>query len=152
MKLKRGCKGCEITKHVATDHILESNELSFVNYCNDPMVVGHIVIQPRRHVESLTDLRVDEIADIIRLIWKYNKVLALAMDPKPEKIYVCTFNESPDWHLHFHIVPRSEQIPQKERGPNILCRKVPLEEKSEKTIKDTIKRIKATIEKLSEDP
>jgi len=152
LKLKQGCKGCEITEHVPADRILESNELSFVNYCNDPVVVGHIVIQPRRHVESLTDLRADEIADIIRLIWKYSKALALAMDPKPEKIYLCMFSESTDWHLHFHIVPRSEQIPQKERGGNIFNREVPPEEKGHIFIKETINRVKAAIEKLSKDP
>jgi diadenosine tetraphosphate (Ap4A) HIT family hydrolase len=27
----------------------------------------------------------------------------------PEKIYLCLFNEDPDWHLHFHIIPRAKQ-------------------------------------------
>ena len=94
LKLKKGCKSCEITKHVPADYILESNELSSVNYCKDPTVVGHLVIQPQRHVENLTDLGADEIADIIRLIWKYNKALALAIHPKPEKIYLCMFSEA----------------------------------------------------------
>jgi len=152
LKLKKGCKSCEITKHVPADYILESNELSSVNYCKDPTVVGHLVIQPQRHVENLTDLGADEIADIIRLIWKYNKALALAIHPKPEKIYLCMFSEATDWHLHFHIVPRTEQIPPKERGGNIFCREVPPEEKSHKTIKKTINRIKAAVEKLSKDP
>ena len=75
---------------------MEFSDLSVVNYCNEPTTVGHLVIQPLRHVEKLTDLQADETADLIRLIWKYNKALQIALDLKPKKIYLCQFGESPD--------------------------------------------------------
>lgn len=152
MRPKKGCKSCEIEDNIRSNHILESSELSIVNYCNDPKVVGHLIIQPRRHVENLIDLNVEEIADLARLAWKYNKVLLLALDPKPEKTYLCLFSESPDWHLHFHIIPRNAQIPLAERGDCIFRRKPPSNETSEENISKTIVKIKDAIKKLQEDP
>jgi histidine triad (HIT) family protein len=142
LRIKKGCKGCEIEKNVPPDYILELNDLSVVDYCLNPVVQGHLVIQPRRHVEILTDLREDEMADIIRLARKYSNALLLAIDPKPEKIYFCTFSEDPEWHLHFHLIPRDRKIPQKQRGNNIFLRKVPTGERRAKTVQLIIERIK----------
>jgi diadenosine tetraphosphate (Ap4A) HIT family hydrolase len=140
---KKGCKACEVTKNVLPENILEFSELSVVDYCTDPVVLGHLIIAPRRHVENLVDLTTDEMADILRLSRKYGNALLSVLDPMPEKIYFCTFSEHPDWHLHFHLIPRNQEIPKKERGPRIFSRKVPAIERSNKAIEETVRKIKA---------
>lgn len=140
---KKGCKGCEVTKNVSPENILQFSELSVVGYCNDPVVMGHLIIAPRRHVENLVDLTADEMADIFTLSRKYGNALLSVLDPVPEKIYFCTFSEDPDWHLHFHLIPRNQQIPKEERGPRIFSRKVPAIERSGGAIQETVRKIKA---------
>jgi diadenosine tetraphosphate (Ap4A) HIT family hydrolase len=93
-----------------------------LNHSLEPNVVGHLVIQPVEHITQLhepfvksqdkTYLSETDASELISIIRKVSKLLeeCLALQDFPsEKIYVCSFNESSDWHLHFHIVPRAKQ-------------------------------------------
>jgi diadenosine tetraphosphate (Ap4A) HIT family hydrolase len=93
-----------------------------LNHSFHPNVVGHLVVQPIEHITQLhepfarspdkTNISESDALELISVIRKVSTLLeeCLTLQDYPtEKIYVCTFNESPDWHLHFHIVPRAKQ-------------------------------------------
>lgn len=55
--------------------------------------------------------------DLIAIIRRTLKTLDKCV--RPEKIYVCSFNESPEWHLHFHLIPRLRE--EVIIGPELLA-------------------------------
>lgn len=102
-----------------------------LNHSFHPYVVGHLVLQPVKHITQLhepfvrspdkVNISEGDALELILVIRKVSKLLEeclTSQDLPPEKIYVCTFNESPDWHLHFHIVPRAKQ--EVTIGPSLM--------------------------------
>ncbi|NIO38679.1 hypothetical protein GTO27_13435 [Candidatus Bathyarchaeota archaeon] len=95
------------------DYFVSNFENKFLlNHSFEPYVVGHLVLQPFEHVEKLDDLSESTASEMmltVHRVLRPLKACLISIDSAPEKIYVCSFNESPDWHLHFHIVPRAKQ-------------------------------------------
>ncbi len=118
--MKKDCIGCEIVMGnvLPPGGILYNDTYWTVNHVVGnprPLLRGMLILQPKRHVEHIHELTIDEIsasAPIIRnLCISVNKVLA------PEKIYVCSFGEGVK-HVHFVILPRSKEMPS--NGARVL--------------------------------
>jgi diadenosine tetraphosphate (Ap4A) HIT family hydrolase len=80
---------------------------------------GWLVVLPTRHVESLTDLSDEESAVLGPLL--RNVSSALTAVTSCIKTYVILLAEAPGFsHLHFHVVPRMEDIPDDRKGASIF--------------------------------
>lgn len=80
---------------------------------------GWLIITPLRHVESLTELNVNEAAVLGTLL--RGASIALTAVTGCLKTYVMLFAEADGFaHLHFHIVPRMPDQPDEFRGPKVF--------------------------------
>jgi diadenosine tetraphosphate (Ap4A) HIT family hydrolase len=147
MKSKRykGCKGCtivEILKKKGMSYKIFEQKEFIVNYAKEPEVDGHIVIQPAGHAEQLADLCEQQAVKLMQLIWKYCQAVQTVL--KPKKIYVYSFNEAKDYHLHFHIKPKAISVPDELAGPCYVNWTDPREEVrvNREHIEKVIKQIK----------
>ena len=113
-----------------------------LNHSFVPNAVGHLVLQPIAHITQLHEpfaksqgkisASEKDASQLILVIRKVSSLLEECLTSQgypPEKIYLCSFNESSDWHLHFHIVPRAKQ--EVIVGPSLMAcagRKITREE------------------------
>ena len=69
---------------------------------------GHVLVLPKRHVETWTEIDWDEWRDVQRLSWEAGRTLERAL--APERVYVATLGARSNVpttfpHLHVHVVP-----------------------------------------------
>jgi diadenosine tetraphosphate (Ap4A) HIT family hydrolase len=128
-KLAR-CGFCELIKRPSElkKRVLDDGRKScMVILARDPKVVGHTLIVSRTHYRDITDTRLSrrealEILDAV-VFW-CRRLKAILKSPKVEKVYVMTMCEywtpkeregkPPTEHLHFHLLPRYEDMRKKE--------------------------------------
>jgi diadenosine tetraphosphate (Ap4A) HIT family hydrolase len=88
----------------------------------DPLAIGHIVVQPRNAAHDISELTGENWRSlsiwIPRVASAMKKVLRKVTDNEIEKIYLCSFNESRDYTVHFHLIPRYRT--DKFVGPELL--------------------------------
>jgi diadenosine tetraphosphate (Ap4A) HIT family hydrolase len=80
---------------------------------------GWLVLVPRRHVTTIAELTDAEAATLgtwqVRLSRALHEVTGCA------KTYVVQFAEAEGFaHVHFHVVPRSPDLPDETRGPRVF--------------------------------
>jgi len=85
----------------------------------DTSLLGWLVLVPRRHIISVSELDVREsreLGDLLRFASG-----ALEAEVGCAKTYVMQFAEHPDHpHVHFHVVPRAADLPDAHRGAGIF--------------------------------
>jgi diadenosine tetraphosphate (Ap4A) HIT family hydrolase len=80
---------------------------------------GWLVLLPRRHVTSLSELTDAEAQSLGVWLVRLSRALHQVLDC--QKTYVAQFAEAEGFsHVHFHVVPRSPGLPQELRGPRIF--------------------------------
>ena len=75
-------------------------------YCMVPICAlkpGHVIVLPRRHVESLEDLSLDEAQGVLHLLGQLREVYRDKLEDPV--IMMNTGYHSSQAHLHFHMVP-----------------------------------------------
>lgn len=77
-----------------------------------PVYLGHLVVEPRRHVPGLADLTGDEGAALGRLAALAAKAL------RAEHVYSSVVGHQVD-HLHLHLVPRYPGTPREYWWPRL---------------------------------
>lgn len=79
---------------------------------DDPYALGHIVIQPSNDARDISELGEKEWKILSQWIHRVSKamkiVLSQVLQKEVHKIYLCSFNESKSYPVHFHLVPRYE--------------------------------------------
>lgn len=80
---------------------------------------GWLVLLPRRHVTAVHDLSDAEAATLGT--WQVRLSRALREVTGCAKTYVVQFAEAEGFaHVHFHVVPRSADLPADRRGPRVF--------------------------------
>lgn len=81
---------------------------------------GWLVVMPTRHVEALDELSVEEslaLGDLLR-----DLTIALKSVTGCRKTYVILLAEAEGFtHLHVHVVPRMDDLPEDRRGSGIFA-------------------------------
>ena len=92
---------------------------------DDPSAFGHIVIQPRNNADDISQLEKNVWLILSEWIPKVSKAMKEALKEvsgkEIEKIYLCSFNESEKYPVHFHLIPRYKHETLK--GPDLLHRR-----------------------------
>jgi diadenosine tetraphosphate (Ap4A) HIT family hydrolase len=80
---------------------------------------GWLVVIARRHVEALHELGPAEGAALGEVLYRTSTSLRTVLGC--EKFYVMFFGEKEGHsHLHFHVVPRSADLPPDAQGPGVM--------------------------------
>lgn len=101
-------QNCPFCKFESTKRIVASNEYAFAFLTNIPIVPGHLLISPLRHVETLEDMSSEEIAAIFALLEMVKTGLKAALGTEG---FNFAWNEGKIAgqnvsHFHLHVVPR----------------------------------------------
>jgi diadenosine tetraphosphate (Ap4A) HIT family hydrolase len=81
---------------------------------------GWLIVVPTRHVESLDELTTEE-AETMGLLLRQASA-ALKKVTGCRKTYVMMFAEKAGFtHVHFHVVPRMDDIPDDRVGPGVFA-------------------------------
>jgi len=83
---------------------------------------GHLLVEPRRHVEGYGFLTEDEAGEIGRLVDRLSALLRERLGA--DHVYVWAYGGMPETaqtprHLHLHVNPRYPGTPQAHWGPMI---------------------------------
>jgi len=101
---------------------------------------GWLVLIPRRHVTSLDELTEVESLVVGPLLRRLTSALRRVIGC--EKTYVLLLAEAEGFtHLHFHVVPRSAQMPPEMRGVGVFAylKGVPVDEQAREEISQKIR-------------
>ncbi len=92
-----------------------------VAHAFDTSLPGWLVVLPRRHLLSLSELEPAAAAELGPLLT--DLTAALEQVTGCVKTYVILLAEAEGFaHLHLHVVPRMPDQPAEERGPRIFAR------------------------------
>ena len=75
---------------------------------------GWLILKTVRHVESLAELSDAEARALGPLLSRATKALEFATGA--DRVYAALFAEAIR-HVHFHLIPRPDSIPEAQRGP-----------------------------------
>jgi histidine triad (HIT) family protein len=74
---------------------------------------GHVLVLPKRHVETLLDLRADEAAMLGEAVVTVARAVSNAFDPEAILVQqhngIGAFQTVP--HVHFHVIPKAADAP-----------------------------------------
>lgn len=80
---------------------------------------GWIVIVSKRHIAAIDEMTEVESVELGKLIRLVSVTLKYAVSCT--KTYVMQFAEQPGHaHVHFHVVPRMDDIPEENKGPKVF--------------------------------
>jgi histidine triad (HIT) family protein len=99
------CENLDIKKRTIVE-----NDTCLAFPTNIPIVPGHVLVIPKRHVQYYEDLTVQEKADLEQLRYRLNKALKKVFSAQG---FNYAWNEEKVGgqsvpHFHLHIVPRTE--------------------------------------------
>jgi diadenosine tetraphosphate (Ap4A) HIT family hydrolase len=87
-----------------------------VDHSTSPVLLpGFLIVKPKRHVESIGELTVDEASSLGPLLTR--AVAAVSGALGAERVYVTSFGEV-FRHVHWYIVPRYAGMPA--TGPEVI--------------------------------
>jgi diadenosine tetraphosphate (Ap4A) HIT family hydrolase len=90
-----------------------------VAHCIGTALPGWLVLLPRRHLTSIAELTDAEAARLGS--WQVRLSRALQAMTGCTKTYVVAFGEAEGFsHVHFHIIPRTADLPDDTRGPEVF--------------------------------
>ena len=120
--LHPGCYSCELQVKEAgapRADITHTEHWRVVHSFNSTLP-GWLVLLPRRHVASFTELEpeaADELGGLVRRL-----SLALEVVTGCVKTYLMQFSEAEGFsHLHLHLVPRAADHPAEAKGPRVFA-------------------------------
>ncbi len=89
--------------------ILYRGKTAYIVLNRYPYNAGHLMVIPYREVSDISDLSIEEQAELISLIIKAKEILQRALKPDAFNVGFnlgAAAGGSIDMHLHCHIVPR----------------------------------------------
>ena len=120
-----GCQTCEWAARrdrgeaPSWDSILRTAGWDVV-HAQGTSLAGWIVLVARRHIEALAELTEQEAAELGPLVAAVSRALPGVVECA--KTYVAQFAEHPlHPHVHVHVIPRSADLPESERGPRVFA-------------------------------
>jgi ATP adenylyltransferase len=105
---KKGCIFC-LALSDEDDLTLYTSPLCMVMMNKYPYINGHLLVAPRRHIAGLEDMRLEEMAEILRTVREAVGILKKVMRPDGFNVGLNLgeiAGAGVEEHIHFHIVPR----------------------------------------------
>jgi diadenosine tetraphosphate (Ap4A) HIT family hydrolase len=110
------CRSCEVSAgslQAPGGFIFENELLTLTHHIQpDHATAGFLILQPRRHVEQIAELTLEEAAELGPMLRAASQALTHVL--APQKVYVCSFGSIVK-HVHFYLIPQSVDMPNAAR-------------------------------------
>ncbi len=111
--MMRECVFCKIVAGKQDAQIIYQDESVMAFLDIHPIRIGHTLIIPKAHYETILDISDEELAHLIKITKKIAKQVKTAMNAVGLRIgnnnYAAAGQIIP--HLHFHVIPVTEEFP-----------------------------------------
>jgi diadenosine tetraphosphate (Ap4A) HIT family hydrolase len=101
---KEGCALCEIEEKEKELIVLE-DAYTLATMIIEPLIEGHILILPKRHVKEFEELTKEEAYSLVQTLAKVNRMLQKAYKVPATFSYCKHGKAKTQEHLHVHILP-----------------------------------------------
>jgi histidine triad (HIT) family protein len=100
------CAFCDIVVGDLDAFIVFSDEISVAFLDHRPLFAGHVLLVPRIHYETLSDIPQDVVAPLFRNVQRLSAVVQGAMEAEGTFVAMNNRVSQSVPHMHVHIVPR----------------------------------------------
>ena len=119
-----GCAFCAIVN--GAPHIEVYTDDSVVALLDRaPLVPGHTLVIPRRHIETIEDLPADLLAPFFGVVQKLSRAFGPALGAEGSLVAINTRISQSVPHIHAHVVPRrkGDRLFSPSTGPMLWIRR-----------------------------
>ena len=106
--LAAACIFCSILAGETPAHVVLEDDLVLAFLDVRPLFPGHVLVVPRRHVEALPDLPVEQLGPYFQRVQRVAAVLPEAMGSTGTFVAINNVVSQSVPHLHTHVVPRTK--------------------------------------------
>jgi histidine triad (HIT) family protein len=100
------CVFCKIVEGTLEGPIVFEDESTLAFLDHRPLFQGHMLVIPKKHFETLTDLPPTMISTFFRSVQMLSRAVELAMDAEGTFVAMNNRVSQSVPHLHVHVVPR----------------------------------------------
>ncbi|HLG95671.1 MAG TPA: HIT family protein [Bryobacteraceae bacterium] len=104
-----GCKFCQIVSGDLASYMVFEDNVSFAFLDNRPLFVGHTLLVPRQHYDTLADVPEELIAKFFGNVQRLSRAVERGMDAEGSFVAINNRVSQSVPHLHVHIVPRRKK-------------------------------------------
>ncbi len=103
-----GCTFCSILDAVEPAHVVLTDEVVLAFLDVRPLFPGHVLVVPRTHIETLTDLPVADVGPYFERVQRLAAAVRSAMGAQGSFVAMNNKVSQSVPHLHTHVVPRTK--------------------------------------------
>jgi histidine triad (HIT) family protein len=109
MAASESCKFCQIASGSLASYIVFEDDLSLAFLDARPLFLGHVLLIPKEHIETLADLPEKIVGPFFRNAQILSRAVEQAMDAEGSFVAINNRVSQSVPHLHVHIVPRRKK-------------------------------------------
>jgi histidine triad (HIT) family protein len=102
------CTFCQIAKGELPAHIVHRDESVIAFLDRAPLLPGHVLVMPAKHVETLDDLPDDLLAPLLAAVRQTSIAVQKALRAEGSFVATNTRVSQSVPHVHSHVVPRNK--------------------------------------------
>jgi histidine triad (HIT) family protein len=102
------CTFCQIAKGELPAHIVHRDESVIAFLDRAPLLPGHVLVMPAKHVETLDDLPDELLAPVFAAVRRASIAVQKALRAEGSFVATNTRVSQSVPHLHVHVVPRNK--------------------------------------------
>jgi histidine triad (HIT) family protein len=103
------CKFCQIAARELPSLVVFEDSISLAFLDNRPLFIGHTLMVPKRHAETLDDLPSDLIGPFFANVQLLARAVERGLEAEGSFIAINNRVSQSVPHLHVHIVPRKKK-------------------------------------------
>ena len=111
--MSENCIFCQIVRHEAQYSGVFEDEKTIAFLSNRPVTIGHTLVIPKKHYESIHQISDEEVANLYIVVKRVAEAVDKGIGPEGIRI-VQNNGESAGQvipHFHVHVIPMYRQMP-----------------------------------------
>jgi diadenosine tetraphosphate (Ap4A) HIT family hydrolase len=113
------CNACNWKQTIDRDLRIYNYKNKFlINHSTEPCTIGHLIVMPigkeseahKMDISGMSKEQLKRLAELTYVIVINLKKIFTKRRCKIARMYFASFSESYGWHVHFHIIPRDEEL------------------------------------------
>jgi histidine triad (HIT) family protein len=105
----KGCIFCSVVDGVTPAQIVFEDELSIAFLDHRPLFPGHVLLIPKKHFETLSDLPSELVGPLFQNGQLLSRAVEKALDAEGSFVAMNNRVSQSVPHLHLHVVPRKRK-------------------------------------------